>query len=61
MPGVSIDLLVRVPLFADLDDGELRLLADSMWELSYEPGEVVTSEGDPADGFFIVESGMPRA
>ena len=57
MPGPSIDVLVRVPLFVDLDESELQLLADSMWERSFVAGEVVTTEGEPADGFFVVESG----
>ena len=57
MPGPPTDVLARVPLFADLDDSELRLMADSMWERTFLAGEVVTSQGEPADGFFVVESG----
>jgi CRP-like cAMP-binding protein len=44
-------------MFADLEVGELQLVADSMSERSFPAGEVVTTEGEPADGFFVIESG----
>ena len=59
--GPPIDVLARVALFADLDQSELQLLADSMWERTFLAGEVVTTEGEPADGFFVVESGEADA
>ncbi len=57
VPSPSIDVLARVPLFEDLDESELQSLAHSMWERTFLAGEVVTTEGEPADGFFVVESG----
>ncbi len=57
MSGASTDTLVRVPLFADLDQSELQLLADSMRERTFAAGETVTAEGTSADGFFIIEAG----
>ena len=57
VPGASLDVLVRVPLFADLDESDLQVVADSMSERVFDAGEVVTTEGEPADGFFVVESG----
>jgi CRP/FNR family transcriptional regulator, cyclic AMP receptor protein len=57
VPGPSIDVLAVVPLFADLDESELELVASSMWERTFLAGEVVAMEGGPADGFFVVESG----
>lgn len=57
VPGASVEVLAHVPLFAELDQSELQLLADSMWERCFQAGEVVTTEGEPADGFFVVESG----
>jgi CRP-like cAMP-binding protein len=57
VPGPPLDVLARVPLFVDLDESELQVLADSMWERTFLAGEVVTAEGEPADGFFVVESG----
>jgi CRP-like cAMP-binding protein len=46
-----------VPLFADLEAAELDLVAIAMSEVTFAPGEVVTVEGQPADGFFVVASG----
>jgi CRP-like cAMP-binding protein len=53
----ALDVLRLVPLFADLDDDEMRLLADAMHPLTFPAGEVVTTEGANADAFFVVESG----
>jgi CRP-like cAMP-binding protein len=55
--GAQIETLRRVPLFAELDDAELQSVADSMHEANVPPGGVVTLEGGPADGFFVIESG----
>jgi CRP-like cAMP-binding protein len=57
VPGPSIDVLARVPLFAELEQSELQLLAASMWEQSFHGGEIVTAEGEPASGFFMLDSG----
>jgi cAMP-dependent protein kinase regulator len=57
VPGPSIAALVRVPLFMDLEESELQLLAASMWERTFLAGEAVMTEGEPGDGFFVVESG----
>lgn len=51
------DILMQVPLFADLDPPEIQLLADSMRKRTFRMGDVVTAEGAAADGFFVVESG----
>jgi CRP-like cAMP-binding protein len=55
--GTSIEVLVRVPLFADLDESELQLLAGSMSKRTFQSTEVVIAEDEPAGGFFVVESG----
>lgn len=57
MGRAPIDTLRLAPLFADLDEEELQLLADSMHERSFDAGEVATVEGEPGDGFYVVESG----
>ena len=57
MAGAPIEVLVRVPLFADLDEAELALLAEAMVERTFAAGEAVTVEGTVADGFFVVASG----
>jgi len=57
MAGVEINVLMRVPLFAELDKGELALIADAMQERIFAAGEIVTAEGSPADGFYVIDSG----
>jgi CRP-like cAMP-binding protein len=55
--GAAIETLMRIPLFEDLERDEIQLFADAMHERTFAAGETVTAEGDPADGFFLVESG----
>jgi CRP-like cAMP-binding protein len=55
--GAPVDALSTVPLFAELDAAELESVADSMHEANVPPGAVVTVEGGPGDGFFVIESG----
>jgi CRP-like cAMP-binding protein len=53
----SLDVLKRVPLFADLDGRELEQIAASMRERRFSAGDAVTQEGAGGAGFFIVEEG----
>jgi len=55
--GAPIEALRRVPLFEDLDETELQSIADSMNEANVPAGAVVTAEGGPGDGFFVIERG----
>ena len=57
MAGAPIEALRRVPLFEDLDEAELQSIADSMNEANVPAGAVVTAEGGPGDGFFVIERG----
>ena len=54
----SIDTLKRVPLFAGLDDKELKEIAISMRERRFKAGDTVTQEGAGGVGFFVVEEGQ---
>ena len=53
----SVDMLKKVPLFADLDERELEQIAGSMRERTFGAGDTVTEEGAGGAGFFVVESG----
>ena len=53
----SVDMLKKVPLFADLDARELAQISVSMRERRFAAGETVTQEGAGGAGFFVVESG----
>jgi CRP-like cAMP-binding protein len=55
--GAPIETLRRVPLFEDLDSTELQSVADLMHEANVPAGAVVTAEGGPGDGFFVIDAG----
>jgi CRP-like cAMP-binding protein len=57
--GPSVDLLHRVPLFAELKPKELEKLSTSFKERVFAEGEDVAMEGETAGGgrFFVIESG----
>ena len=59
MAGPSVDLLQRVPLFAELKPKELQKLSSSFKERTFAEGEDVASEGEVGGGgrFFVIESG----
>jgi CRP-like cAMP-binding protein len=60
MAEASIDLLKRVPLFADLEDGDLKQIARSMKERTFSSGETVTQEGKGGIGFFVIGDGAAK-
>lgn len=56
--AASVEMLRRVPLFADLDGRELEDIAGSMHERRVAAGDVVLQQGAAGAGFFIVDQGM---
>jgi CRP/FNR family transcriptional regulator, cyclic AMP receptor protein len=52
-----VDLLQRVPLFADFERGELERLARSFKERTFDAGSTVVGEGKTGAGFFVIENG----
>jgi CRP-like cAMP-binding protein len=57
MGGPQIERLRSVTLFEELDVAELQAIADSMHEANVPAGAMVTAEGGPGDGFFLIDSG----
>ena len=55
-----VDSLGEVPLFAELAPRDLRRLADSMQEKSFEAGKEIVSEGKGGVGFFVILEGTAR-
>lgn len=53
----EVDLLRRIPLFADIDPAKLKLLAFTSERLSFEPGQILFEQGDPGDAAYVVLSG----
>ena len=55
--SAPIDLLKHVPLFSRVDDRAMKLLAATFTERSFTEGTQLTTEGQGAAGFFVIESG----
>lgn len=53
-------ILSNVPLFMDLSEEELRALAHRTVSHHVPAGELIFSEGDPCQGFYVIESGEVR-
>jgi CRP/FNR family transcriptional regulator, cyclic AMP receptor protein len=52
-----VELLQRVPLFADFDRRDLARLAQSFRERTFGVGSTIASEGKGGAGFFVIEDG----
>jgi CRP-like cAMP-binding protein len=57
MATAPVELVKKVPLFSDLNDRELRQVAASMKERTFNAGDTVTEEGKGGVGFFLIEDG----
>jgi CRP/FNR family transcriptional regulator, cyclic AMP receptor protein len=51
------DILASHPFAKDLDRHQRRLLADCAMEKTFEAGEVIFREGDPANRFYLILDG----
>lgn len=49
--------LSKVDLFADLEEGSLRRLAECARPLDFDDGEALTREGEPGDSLFVLDRG----
>jgi CRP-like cAMP-binding protein len=56
--AASPDLLRRVPLFAELDDGHLDRLVEEFSERHFATGDSIATEGEGGRTFFVIEKGM---
>ena len=56
----KVELLKKVPLFADCSKSELRELAKSADELDLREGTVLTREGRPGREFFVLIDGTVK-
>lgn len=54
----AVELLKRVPLFADLNGGELQQIANSMKQRTFSAGQEIAVEGQSGVGFFVIEDGQ---
>ena len=56
----DIDMLQRVPFFADFSDDQLRLLAFGAESRMYRAKQVIFRQGDLADSGFVITEGQVR-
>jgi hypothetical protein len=53
--------VVRSPLFSDFSGAELLEVMSGLELLSFEPGDVIITEGEPGDSLFVVSTGRVKA
>jgi CRP/FNR family cyclic AMP-dependent transcriptional regulator len=51
------DILHTIPLFADLTPKELKVLEELVHKRTYQAGETVFVETEPAAGMYVIQSG----
>ena len=57
MAEAPVELLQRVPLFADFERRDLQRLARSFKERTFGAGHTIASEGKGGVGFFVIQDG----
>jgi CRP/FNR family transcriptional regulator, cyclic AMP receptor protein len=60
MPAPAAALLAKVPLFEDLSDRELAMVANTMKERTFPAGHEIAREGQHGVGFFVIDSGTAQ-
>ena len=57
----KLELLSMVPALKPLSEEERKVLARGMEAVSYEPSELIVTEGEAADCMWILQSGTAAA
>lgn len=57
MAGAPVDVLRKVPLFADLGQRDLQRIARLFKERRFAAGEAVIKEGSGGAAFYLIEAG----
>jgi CRP-like cAMP-binding protein len=53
----EVDLLKRVPLFANMEPAKLKLLAFTSDRMSFQPQQVLFRQGDDGDAAYVIMKG----
>jgi CRP/FNR family transcriptional regulator, cyclic AMP receptor protein len=53
--------VVASPLFSDFSEAELRAVIRGLHLLTFEPGDIILSEGEPGDTVFVLATGVVKA
>lgn len=59
--AANADSVVASPLFSDFSQEELLAVMRGLRLLSFEPGDIVITEGEPGDSLFILTTGAVKA
>jgi len=57
----SASPVVASPLFSDFSEAELRAVIRGLRLLTFEPGDIILSEGEPGDTVFVLATGVVKA
>lgn len=60
MPLQPLEVLKKVPLFANMREGDLTAFAELVRERSYPKGSVIVFEDDPGDALYLVAEGQVK-
>jgi MFS family permease len=60
-PGPDLALLRQVPFFRPLPFAIVECLAGDLQSATYEPGQMIITEGEPGELFYIIAAGQARA
>lgn len=60
MPEQIIEHFGRVPVFQGLPENQIQALARIVEPITYQQGDNIFIEGDPAEGFFLILSGQVK-
>ena len=55
-----VDFLTKVPLFSELDEGELHQLASVVREQHYKKHTTIVHVDDPGSSLYILKSGLVK-
>ena len=53
----EVEILRRIPIFAQIDPAKLKLMAFASERVTYKPGQVLFKQGEQGDSAFIVLKG----
>ena len=53
----EVDVLRKIPLFANIDPAKLKLMAFASERMTYEPGQPVVQQGGPGDSAYVIMEG----
>ena len=56
----TIEIIANFPVFSGLSESQLQAVRDIAIEKKFRKGEIIFSEGDEGNGFYIIAAGMVK-